>query len=70
VEAFFVGHECLHSWTSRADHAANKRGAARHAGSAWFDAQVGVYLVYAAAAGHGVIDRELLSRWRVGCGSA
>jgi hypothetical protein len=30
-----------------------------HAGSAWFDAQVGVYLVYATAAGHGVIDREL-----------
>jgi hypothetical protein len=30
-----------------------------HAGSAWFNAQVGMYLVYATAAGHGVIDREL-----------
>jgi hypothetical protein len=30
-----------------------------HAGSAWFDAQVGVCLVDASAAGHGVIDREL-----------
>jgi hypothetical protein len=29
------------------------------AGSAWFDAQVGVHVVYATAAGHGVIDREL-----------
>jgi hypothetical protein len=25
----FVGRECLHSWTSRSDHVANKRGAAR-----------------------------------------
>jgi hypothetical protein len=30
-----------------------------HADGAWFNAQVGVYLFYATAAGHGVIDREL-----------
>jgi hypothetical protein len=30
-----------------------------HAGSAWFNAQVGVYLVHVTAAGHGVIDLEL-----------